>query len=238
MAWMKFVAPGSFEGPVSRFFDAEAATRVATALGAEPGDLLCFVADTRSVADAAMNNLRRHLGRELKLYDPATFHFAWVTDFPLFSWNEENQRYDSEHHPFTSPIPQDVEALKGDLTCISSASYDLVINGFEIASGSVRIHDPEVQREVFRILKISDEDIRERFGFFIDALQYGTPPHAGIAFGFDRLVALGLGQDSIRDVIAFPKNTRAMDMMNGAPSTVDEKQLVDLHIRVRLPDSK
>ena len=211
--------------------DIKEAEKLASALNAEHGDLLCFIADTKAVANAAMANLRKHLGKELNLYDPARFAFLWVVDFPLFTWNEEENRYDSEHHPFTSPLPQDVSVFGNSLDDIPSASYDLVLNGEEIASGSQRIHRPDVQQKVFEALKISEEEIRSKFGFFIDALGYGTPPHSGIAVGYDRLIAICLGRSSIRDVIAFPKNTRAVDPMSNAPSTVDAKQLEELHIR-------
>jgi len=234
MAWLKFTAEGAFEGPIAKFVPAPLAARVAERLGAEKGDLLCFVADEPQTANVAMANLRKHVGRELELYDPSRFVFLWVLDFPLFKWDEEEGRYVSEHHPFTSPVPQDPAVFDRPLEQIPSASYDLVLNGEEIASGSQRIHDPEVQRRVFEVLKLGEEEIRRKFGFFIDALAYGTPPHAGIAFGYDRIISICLGRDSIREVIAFPKNTRAVDMMTGAPSEVDPAQLAELRIRLDL----
>ncbi|MFA4984997.1 MAG: aspartate--tRNA ligase [Candidatus Brocadiia bacterium] len=232
MAYLKRVEPLRFEGTLAKFFNGEKAAAIAEKLGAKVGDLMCFIADKPTTANAAISNVRRYLGKVLKLYNPSEMNFLWVVDFPLFSWNEEESRYDSEHHPFTSPLVQELSSFDCPLGEIPSASYDMVFNGSEIASGSVRIHSPEVQKRVFEILKLDEQTIASRFGFFIDALGFGTPPHAGIAFGFDRLVAICLGRDSIRDVIAFPKNTRAVDMMNGAPSAVDEKQLRDLRIRI------
>jgi aspartyl-tRNA synthetase len=153
-------------------------------------------------------------------------------DFPLFSYNEEEQRFDSEHHPFTSPAEADFDLLDTDPLKVRSASYDLVLNGVEVGSGSVRIHNSEIQKKVFRLLKLTEEEIEQRFGFFTEALQYGTPPHAGIAPGLDRIVRIMAGSDSIRDVIAFPKTQRASDAMSGSPSPVSDQQLRELHIKV------
>jgi aspartyl-tRNA synthetase len=206
-------------------------------LEAEAGDCLMFGADKPAVVNPSLALLRNHLGRALKLYDPAEFCFVWITEFPLLEWDEEMKQWESSHHPFTMPLEEDVPLLDeigGDPSLvIRSSSYDLVLNGVEVASGSIRIHDSEVQRKILRALRVSDEDIRERFGFFVDALQYGTPPHAGIAPGFDRLVAMMLGYDNIREVIAFPKTQRATCPMTDAPGPVSEKQLRELSLNPR-----
>jgi len=164
-------------------------------------------------------------------------HFAWILDFPLFSWNEEEKRWDAEHHPFCNPVPEDVPYFEADPGKIRATSYDLVINGYEGASGSVRIHDPAVQQKVFDLLGIPPEEAEKRFSFLLEALRYGAPPHAGIALGLDRWVMLFTGCDNIRDVIAFPKTQKAADLLSGAPSLVDDRQLHELNIRVELPKS-
>jgi aspartyl-tRNA synthetase len=165
------------------------------------------------------------------MLDPKTFVFVWVTGFPMFERNEDEGRWDSLHHPFTSPIPEDVGLLETAPDKVRARAYELALNGSEIAGGSIRIHQAAVQRHVFRLLGISDDDARARFGFFLDALEYGTPPHGGIAFGLDRIVTLLCGEASIREVIAFPKTAQAADLMAGAPSVVDDRQLRELHIR-------
>jgi aspartyl-tRNA synthetase len=161
--------------------------------------------------------------------------FAWVVDFPLFEWNEDEKRYDPMHHPFTSPLEEDIPLLDTNPGSVRARAYDLVLNGSEIAGGSIRIHDPGLQAKIFKLLNLSDEEARSRFGFFLEALEYGTPPHGGLAFGLDRIVAILAGESSIRDVIAFPKTAAAVDLMADAPSTVDERQLRELHIRVVPP---
>jgi len=169
----------------------------------------------------------------LELYDPAGFEFVWVVDFPLFEWNEDQKRYDSLHHPFTSPIADDMDKLEIDPANICSQAYDIVVNGSEIGGGSIRIHDPKVQQKVFDLLNISREQAQRQFGFFLKALDYGAPPHGGIAFGLDRLVMLLTGTENIRDVIAFPKTQRGQCLLTDAPSEVDQKQLDELNLRTQ-----
>ena len=174
--------------------------------------------------------VRLHVAKKENLLDPNDFRFLWVTEFPLLEYNADEKRWNSMHHPFTSARPQDIPLLESDPGAVRARAYDLALNGSEIAGGSIRIHQPEVQRQVFRLLGIGDEDAKARFGFFLDALEYGTPPHGGIAFGLDRIVALLCAESSIREVIAFPKTAQAVDLMSGAPSTVDAKQLRELRI--------
>ena len=193
------------------------------------------MADKYKVTSAALAALRNRVGKEMQLYDPRAMHFSWLLDFPLFNWNEEDKRWDAEHHPFCDPVPADVPFFETDPGQIRAQSYDMVINGYEAASGSVRIHDPVVQQKVFDLLGIKSEEAEERFGFLLDALRYGAPPHAGVALGLDRWVMLLLGNDNIRDVIAFPKTQKAADMLTGAPSTVDDRQLRDLHLKINTP---
>jgi len=184
----------------------------------------------KSTADV-LGRLRIHVAKLEGRLSPDDFQFLWVTEFPLLDWNADEKRWDSMHHPFTSAVPEDIPLLEQDPARVRARAYDLALNGSEIAGGSIRIHQPEVQRQVFRLLGIGDEDAKARFGFFLDALEYGTPPHGGIAFGLDRIVALLCAEASIREVIAFPKTAQAVDLMAGAPSTVDAKQLRELRIR-------
>ena len=178
-----------------------------------------------------LGNLRLHVAKKENLLNPTDFKFCWVTEFPLFEWDPEEKRWNAMHHPFTSCRPEDEPLLDTDPGKARARAYDLALNGSEIAGGSIRIHSQAVQKRVFNLLGISDEDARARFGFFLEALEYGTPPHGGIAFGLDRIITILAGESSIRDVMAFPKTAQAADMMAGAPSTVDDKQLRELHIR-------
>ena len=196
------------------------------------------MADSPKVTSQALAALRNRLGRELKLYDPNQISAAWVVDFPLVTWNEDENRWDAEHHPFCSVVPEDVPLLKTDPGKVRAQSYDLVVNGYEAASGSIRIHDPKVQQTVFDLLNINPEEAERRFGFLLEALRYGAPPHGGIALGLDRWVMLFTGDDNIRDVIAFPKTQKASDLMTGAPSPVDDRQLRDLRIKLDIPASQ
>jgi len=234
LAFFRVTGTG-LDSPIAKFFNAEDQQAIIAKFEAQPGDLIFCVADKAKVTSAALGALRSRLGRELQLYDPREMHFAWIIDFPLFTYNEEEQRWDAEHHPFCDPVPEDVPFFETDPGKIRAQSYDLVINGYEAASGSVRIHDPAVQQKVFDLLGINAEEAERRFGFLLEALRYGAPPHAGIALGLDRWVMLFLGNDNIRDVIAFPKTQKAADLLTGAPSEVDERQLRDLHLKVDLP---
>jgi len=204
-----------------------------SALGTQQGDCVLMIADALKTARAAMGAVRLALGSMLGLVAHGSFSLCWITDFPLFAWDEEEKRWVSEHHPFTAPALEDMALLESSPGSIRSCSYDLVVNGFECASGSIRIHDAAVQERVFTLLKLGKEEIDSRFGFFIEALKFGAPPHAGIAVGLDRLTMLILGRQSLRDVIAFPKTQKATDLMTGAPSPVRDDQLAELHIGTR-----
>ncbi|MDD5556896.1 MAG: aspartate--tRNA ligase [bacterium] len=230
LAWFKVTA-GGLESPVAKFLRPGQAERLREAFGASPGDLLLVAADRPPVARAALSALRLRLGRELGLAREGDFRFAWIVEFPLFTFNEEGGRLESEHHPFTAPREEDIPLLDTEPLRARASSYDLVLNGSEVASGSVRIHREDLQRRVFGLLRIGEEAVRERFGFFLEALRYGAPPHAGIAVGLDRLVMLMAGRDTIRDVICFPKTQKASCLMTGSPSAVAPEQLRELHIR-------
>ena len=209
----------------------EALTRALDVSGAGTDGLLLMTAGTEAQVSKLLGTLRLSLARRFNLIDAARFEFLWVVDFPLLDWDEGEQRWVAMHHPFTAPADADLARMTEAPGDVSAKAYDLVLNGSEIAGGSIRIHDPEMQRQLFRLLGISDEDAKLRFGFFIDALEYGTPPHGGIAFGLDRIVAILAGEPSIRDVMAFPKTAAAVDLMSDAPSTVDARQLKELHLR-------
>ncbi|WP_373650493.1 aspartate--tRNA ligase [Schlesneria sp. DSM 10557] len=229
------VKEDGLDSPIAKFFSPEHQQAIITKLQAKAGDLLFCVADTFKVSCAALSALRLRLGKELNLYDPQELKIAWVLDFPMFQWNEEEKRWDAEHHPFCQPVEEDIPLLQTDPGKVRAQSYDLVCNGYEAASGSVRIHDPAVQQGIFNLLGITNEEAEARFGFLLEALRYGAPPHAGVALGLDRWVMLFLASDNIRDVIAFPKTQKASDMLTGAPAPVDLKQLRDLHIKVDVP---
>ena len=230
------VADGSLDSPIAKFLDNEHHQAIIESLSAEPGDLLFFVADSDSVTSSALSALRNRLGVELELYDPSELKIAWVVDFPLLGWNEDEQRWDAEHHPFCFPVEEDLESLTSDPGAVRAQSYDLVCNGYEAGSGSIRIHDPVVQQQVFDLLGINSEEAEMRFGFLLEALRYGAPPHGGIALGLDRWVMMFAGHDNLRDVIAFPKTQKAADLLSGAPSPVDDRQLRELSIQTDLPD--
>jgi aspartyl-tRNA synthetase len=207
-------------------------------LNLQPGDIVFFAADTYSIACKALGELRRTIARDLKLIRENEWQCFWVVDFPLFHWDEQAQRFVSEHHPFTAPRHDQFHLLDTDPGNIISASYDFVINGYECASGSIRIHRPEMQQKVFSILGITPEQQKIKFGFLLEALSYGAPPHGGVAFGFDRLIMLLTGTDNIRDVIAFPKTQNGVDLMTDAPGPVDQEQLDELCVKVQAPAAK
>ena len=232
MAWMKINAEGALEGGASKFFAANAAAIIA-GLGAKPGDLILMIADAKArVACTSLGAVRSKLGRDLGLLDPSVFKFAWIVDFPMFEWNEEENKWDAAHHMFTMPQERYHPTLETDPGSVKGDLYDLVLNGFEIASGSIRIHDPDLQKRIFKIVGFTEEEAQKKFGFLVEAFKFGPPPHGGIAPGFDRLVMLMAGETSIKEVIAFPKNTFAVSPMDQCPNEVDEKQLREIHISI------
>jgi aspartyl-tRNA synthetase len=232
LAWFKVEEGGKLASPIAKNFTPELLAKIAARFEAAPGDLILIVADRFEVTCKALNGLRKKLGAELKLYDPNAKHFSWVVEFPMFAYDEEEKGWTAMHHPFTAPRPQDRELLKTDPGKCRAIAYDLVINGLEAGGGTIRIHDQLLQQEVFGLLGIDAEQAKERFGFLLEALQHGAPPHGGIALGIDRLVMIFGGLDSIRDCIAFPKTQRATDLLTGAPGNVDAKQLKELSIKI------
>ena len=233
LAYFK-VTSGKLDSSLAKFFNEAQQQAIIERMGARDGDLLVYVADTWKVSCASLSSLRNFLGRDLKLYDPSEIKVAWVLDFPLVTWNADERRWDAEHHPFCAVHPDDVGYFDTDPGKIRAQSYDLVCNGYEAASGSIRIHDPVVQQKIFDLLNIRSEEAEQRFGFLLNALRYGAPPHGGIALGLDRWVMLFASCDNIRDVIAFPKTQKASDLMLGAPSEVNPAQLRELSIKLDL----
>jgi len=231
LAYFK-VTKNGLESPIAKFFSEDIQKSVIEKLSAKDGDLLLCVADKKKIVNESLAQLRNYFGKELGLIKNGQFVFEWVTDFPLFKWNDEEKRWDNEHHPFTAPKEEDIAKLDTDPGNMGSRAYDLVINGVEIASGSIRIHDPKLQKKIFELIKLSGAEIEARFGFFIKALSYGAPPHGGIAPGLDRLIALMTESESIRDVIAFPKTQKGTCPLTDAPSGVPDKQLKELGIKI------
>jgi len=234
LVWLKCEPDASWSGPVAKNLTG-VASDLRERLGCQPGDLALIVADSFEVSCKALHTLRKRLGAELGLYDPKAMHFSWVVDFPMFAHDAETGGWAAMHHPFTAPKPEHLEFLDSDPARCRAVAYDLVINGSEAGGGTIRIHDSETQAKVFSLLGITAEMARERFGFLLDALRSGAPPHGGIALGIDRWVMLFGGLDSIRDVIAFPKTQKASDLMTGAPADVEPKQLAELGVRVVAP---
>ena len=232
LAWFKTEADGALGGTITKFFSAELLAEFAKRMGAEPDDLILFSADKFPGTCRVLHALRTKIGKEMKLYDADAMNFSWVVEFPMFEFDDEEQRWQAMHHPFTAPLDSDLPKLAEAPDKCNAKAYDLVINGSEAGGGTIRIHDAKVQEQVFGLLGIDEQMAKERFGFLLEALQYGAPPHGGIALGIDRLVMLFGKLDNIRDCIAFPKTQRATDMMTEAPGEVDSKQLRELSIKI------
>lgn len=231
LAWIQ-VKDGEFKGPIVKFFTEEEIAAVRERTGAEDGDLLLFSADNKKVVADVLGALRLKIGRQLGLIDDSVFKFAWVTEFPLLSYDEDQKRYVAEHHPFTRPMDEDLHLFDTDPGAIRAQAYDIVLNGYEVGGGSQRIYKRDVQEKMFDALGFTPEMAYEKFGYLMDAFEYGTPPHGGIAFGFDRLVMLLAGRTNLRETIAFPKTASATDLLMDAPAPVDAAQLEQLHIRL------
>ena len=235
LAWMRVESDGGVGGPIAKNFSDELLAQFKAAMQAEPGDVMLFIADTWETSCKALAGLRRKLAAELQLYDAEDMHFSWVVEFPMFDWDEDSSSWNAMHHPFTAPRDQDLPSLQSEPGEARAKAYDLVVNGYEAGGGTIRIHDNGVQEMVFGLLGLDRETAKERFGFLLDALSYGAPPHGGIALGIDRIAMLFAGRDNIRDVIAFPKTQRATDLMTGAPADVDDLQLDELSIATKKP---
>jgi aspartyl-tRNA synthetase len=229
LAWLKVEEEG-LKGPISKFVTEEDASHISAASDAEAGDLLLFVADKKSVVADALGALRMKLGKELKLIDESKFNFLWVTDWPLLEFDEEDNRYYAAHHPFTMPVREDIEKFDSNPAEVRAEAYDLVLNGYELGGGSLRIYERDIQEKMFEVLGFSKEEAQEQFGFLLEAFEYGTPPHGGIALGLDRLVMLLAGRTNLRDTIAFPKTASASCLLTEAPGGVSEAQLKELSL--------
>jgi aspartyl-tRNA synthetase len=237
LAWCKLEG-GAMAGGVAKFLSAEEQAGLRRLFSAADGDILFFLADKDALVNKALSALRVKLGKDLKLYDEERFAWCWVTDFPLLEWSEEEKRWMAMHHPFTSPAPADAEKLESDPGSVRARAYDIVCNGVELGGGSIRIHNVDLQQKVFAALGIGQQEAAERFGFLLDALRYGAPPHGGLALGLDRVAMMMIGGQSLRDVIAFPKTQRGICPLTNAPSTVDERQLAELDLKVLAPPKK
>jgi aspartyl-tRNA synthetase len=232
LVYIKFNPDGTIKSTIDKFFNEEALKGWAEKFNAKPGDLILILAGEKNKTRKALSELRLEMGNRLGLRNPNVFKPLWVMDFPLLEWNEETQRYYAMHHPFTSPKPEDVEKMETDPGAIRANAYDMVINGVEIGGGSIRIHNKDLQKRMFTLLGFSDQEAQNQFGFLMNAFEYGAPPHGGIALGFDRLVAMFGGSDSIRDYIAFPKNNAGRDMMIDSPSEISKEQLEELKLKL------
>ncbi|MFW6171471.1 MAG: aspartate--tRNA ligase [Planctomycetota bacterium] len=237
LVWFRVDEDGILQSSSAKNFSDEMLVEFGQRMKAETGDLLLFIADSWEVTCKALYGLRKRLGSELNLYDPRQLHCSWVVEFPMFEWEDETEQWQSMHHPFTSPRPQDMELLRDQPWKCRAQAYDLVINGAEAGGGTIRIHDAKIQQRVFDLLGIDETTAKERFGFLLEALQFGAPPHGGIALGIDRIVMLLAGLDNIRDCIAFPKTQRAVDLMTGAPGAVDTNQIEELGLTLRAKDA-
>ena len=238
LAWIKITEEG-IESPIAKFLSEEEMNAILAKMEAEAGDLLLFIADKNAIVYDALGQLRLEVARKLDLMDKNKYNLLWVTEFPLFEEDEETGRMIAMHHPFTCPLDEDIDKLdQEDKTQLRAKAYDMVLNGYELGGGSVRISDEEVQEKMFKALGMSQETANDKFGYLLEAFKYGVPPHAGLAFGFDRLMMLLTGADNIREVIAFPKNQSAVCPMTNAPAVADEEQLKELSIRVELEDKE
>lgn len=238
LAWMQIQEDGSVKSPIAKFFSEAHLANILKTAAAEPGDLLLFVADKPAVVAQALGALRIEMAKRRNLIDHDALAFTWVVDFPMFEYDEEEKRYVAMHHPFTAPRDEDLPLLQTDPGKVYAKAYDMVLNGTEIGGGSIRIHRRDVQKQVFSAIGLTDEQAAEKFGFMMNAFEYGAPPHGGLAFGLDRLIMIMAQRDSIRDVIAFPKTQSAACLMTQAPNDVDEKQLRELHIKTSLLNKK
>lgn len=232
LAWIVVNDDGSLKSQIAKFFTPEKLQEIVDALEGKPGDLILICADADRIVFDSLGALRCEIARRQDLTRPDDFRFLWVTEFPMFEWDDEENRYVAEHHPFTCPMDEDLPLLDTDPSKVRAKAYDMVLNGFELGGGSIRIHRRDIQQKIFSLLGFSDEDAQERFGFLLDAFKYGVPPHGGLAFGFDRIIMLMTGSSSIRDVIAFPKVKDASCPLTDAPGTVDDKQLDELGIAI------